>query len=196
MQRFEAKVSLFSALLLGAAVTLSCGKPASGSGTVSPSGSAAAITVTSPAFGEGQPIPIKHTEDGQNISPELRWTPVPQGAKQLALIVDDPDAPSATPWVHWVIYRLPGATTGLPEAVPADENLSNPPGAAQGKNSWGTVGYRGPAPPKGKVHHYQFTVYALDVELPATSGIDKPSLIEKMQGHVIGQGQLVGTYQR
>lgn len=196
MQRFEAKMALLSAAVLGSALALSCGKPASGSGTISPSGSAAAITVTSPSFADGQPIPVKHTEDGKNVSPELAWTPIPPGTKQLALIVDDPDAPSATPWVHWVIYRLPGGTTGLPEAVPSDETLADPPGAAQGKNSWGTVGYRGPAPPKGKVHHYFFTVYALDIELAATPGIDKPALLDKMQGHVIGQGQLIGTYQR
>lgn len=156
----------------------------------------ATIEVSSPAFDQGQAIPAKFTEDGQDVSPELRWSGAPSQTRQLALVVDDPDAPSAEPWVHWVIYAIPPSTTMLPEGVSKDELPGNMAGAKQGKNSWGTVGYRGPAPPAGKVHHYHFKLYALDAELADGPGLDKASLLQKVQGHVIAQGELIGTYQR
>lgn len=166
-----------------------------GSGAAQP-GTVGALAVTSPAFGDGQAIPARFTEDGLDLSPELRWTGVPAQARQLALLVDDPDAPTTAPWVHWVLYAMPASTTGLPEAVAKDETLTAPAGAKQGKNSWGTIGYRGPAPPPGKLHHYHFAVYALDAELPAPPGLDKAALLQQLEGHILAKGELVGTYQR
>ena len=126
------------------------------------------ITVRSTAFDDGQPIPKKFTEDGQDVSPPLAWDGGPEGTKELALICDDPDAPSREPWVHWVIYKIPATVRGLPEGLPTDASLESRSSAMQGKNSWPdgrTIGYRGPAPPPGRVHHYHFKVYALDREL-------------------------------
>ncbi|MBI1904584.1 MAG: YbhB/YbcL family Raf kinase inhibitor-like protein [Planctomycetia bacterium] len=158
------------------------------------------IEVTSTAFAAGQPVPRKHTGDGVDHSPPLSWSAGPAGTKSWALICDDPDAPTPEPWVHWLIYNLPAGTTSLPENVAATPTLGAPAGAAQGKNSWGsgrTNGYRGPAPPPGHgVHHYHFKVYALDAELNLKPGLDKKALLAAMKGHVLDEGELVGTYQR
>jgi Raf kinase inhibitor-like YbhB/YbcL family protein len=163
-------------------------------------GIAMTIDVKSLAFGHGQPIPKKHTGDGDDISPELSWSNVPEGTQELALICDDPDAPRPEPWVHWIIYRIPAHGTGLPEGIATQANLSSPAGARQGSNSWDsgqTIGYRGPAPPSGHgVHHYHFKLYALDTPLDLPSGADKQSLLKAMEGHILGRGELVGTYQR
>jgi Raf kinase inhibitor-like YbhB/YbcL family protein len=115
------------------------------------------------------------------------------------LIVDDPDAPIAEPWVHWVIYKIPGSATGLKEGIPRQEKLDDPKGALQGKNTWpsGNLGYRGPAPPRGHgVHHYHFKLYALDAELDLKPGLDKKALLAAMAGHILAQGELIGTFQR
>ena len=115
----------------------------------------------------------------------------------MALIVDDPDAPSAEPWVHWVLYKIPPSTTALAEGVPTTRTLSQPFGAVQGINSWRTVGYRGPAPPPGHgTHHYHFKLYALDAVLPLEAGLDKKKLLAAMAGHVVGETELIGTYSR
>jgi Raf kinase inhibitor-like YbhB/YbcL family protein len=158
------------------------------------------IAVTSTAFGNGQPIPKKYTGDGQDVSPPLAWTEAPAGTKQWALICDDPDAPTDEPWVHWVIYGIPAAVRFLPESVKTSAQLSEPKGTLQGKNSWPdgrTVGYRGPAPPKGHgVHHYHFKLYALDGELKLAAGMTKNELLKALDGNVLGAGELVGTYER
>ena len=157
------------------------------------------LTVRSRAFENGQRIPVKHTADGADVSPALSWSDVPAEAKELALICDDPDAPRPEPWVHWVICKLPASLTGLPEGVPRQAALREPAGALQGRNSWpsGNIGYRGPAPPKGHgVHHYRFTLYALDAALEPSAELTKDELLEKMRGHVIAEGTLVGTYER
>src|SRR5262249_49106743 len=134
---------------------------------------------------------------GQDVSPEISWDGLPAGAAEIALIVDDPDAPTAEPWVHWVIYKIPPAIAGLAEGIPHAEGLAAPAGVLQGRNSWGSVGYRGPAPPRGHgVHHYHFKLYALDAHLHVAPGLDKAGLLEAMAGHVLGQGELVGTYER
>jgi Raf kinase inhibitor-like YbhB/YbcL family protein len=115
----------------------------------------------------------------------------------LALIVDDPDAPVREPWVHWVIYKIPVTVEGMGEGVPPTTRPTFPAGAIQGKNSWDSVGYRGPAPPKGHgVHHYHFKLYALDQLLDLPEGLDKAGLLRAMQGHIMAQGELMGTYQR
>jgi Raf kinase inhibitor-like YbhB/YbcL family protein len=156
-----------------------------------------AIIVRSTAFTEGQPIPGRHTEDGEDQSPEVSWEGLPEGTKELALVVDDPDAPTAEPWVHWVIYKIPPDIPGLAEGVPYADVLAAPAGTVQGRNTWGTIGYRGPAPPRGHgTHHYHFTLYALDAPLEVPSGLDKKGLLAVMKGHVLGQAALVGTYAR
>lgn len=155
------------------------------------------IVIQSPAFGSNQAIPRRFTGDGTDISPELTWSGVPEAAKELALICDDPDAPRPEPWVHWVICKIPPSASGLPEDVAKTKTPGEPAGALQGKNSWGRIGYGGPAPPPGHgVHHYHFKLYALDATLSLAPGLDKDHLLAEMKGHVIAEGELVGTYQR
>jgi hypothetical protein len=157
------------------------------------------ITVTSSAFKEGSPIPKKHTGEGEDVSPPLDWSGVPEGTKQLALICDDPDAPRKDPWVHWVIYNIPADAKGLPEGVEAVANPKQPAGSAQGKNSWPDdedLGYRGPMPPPGKPHRYFFKLYALDQPVDGKPGLTKEELLSKISGHLLAEGQLMGTFQR
>lgn len=170
----------------------SSSRPASNSGEF-----VMTMTLTSETVSQNQPIPRKHTGDGEDVSPSLRWSDVPEGCTEFALIMDDPDAPTEEPWVHWVLYKISADTNVLPENVLQTETLSTPAGAIQGENSWGTIGYRGPAPPKGHgVHHYQFKLYALDAALSLQPGLDKESLLEKISGHILGKGELIGTYER
>jgi len=155
------------------------------------------MTLTSKAFENGKPVPRRHTGEGANVSPQLEWSGLPEQTKELALICDDPDAPRPEPWVHWVIYRVPADAKGLKEAVPTTEELAEPQGALQGKNSSGSVGYSGPMPPRGHgVHHYHFKLYALDVKLDLKPGLDKPALLAAMRGHVLAETEIVGTYER
>jgi Raf kinase inhibitor-like YbhB/YbcL family protein len=155
------------------------------------------MTIRSDAFAEGQPIPRRHTEDGEDLSPPLTWSDPPEGTRELALIVDDPDAPRAEPWVHWVVYKIPPDVRTLPAGIPQSPSLNVPLGALPGKNSWDSDGYRGPAPPRGHgTHHYHFRLYALDAPLAAAQGLDKAGLLRAMQGHVLAEAELVGTYER
>jgi Raf kinase inhibitor-like YbhB/YbcL family protein len=155
------------------------------------------ITLSSKAFDEGQTIARRYTGDGKDVSPPLSWSDVPPDAKEIALICDDPDAPTPEPWVHWVIYRISPTVTELPEGIPPIERLSTPNGALQGKNSWGRIGYGGPAPPKGHgLHHYHFKLYALDTALNLRPGADNKALLAAMAGHVLAEGELIGTYER
>lgn len=155
------------------------------------------LSLTSPAFRHGQAVPRKHSGDGDDVSPALQWTGAPQDTRELALIVDDPDAPTPEPWVHWVIYGIPATQTQLPEGIATVERLSVPPGAVQGLNSWNSVGYRGPAPPKKHgVHHYHFRIYALDAPLSLPPRLTKQELLEAMDGHILAQAELIGTYER
>src|SRR5688572_21015712 len=148
------------------------------------------IRITSAAFEDGKPIPKQFTGDGDDRSPALRWANLPAGTKELAMIVDDPDAPVAEPWVHWVIYKIPGNAPGLDEGA-------IPTGALEGKNTFGNMGYGGPAPPKGHgVHHYHFKLYAHDAPLQVKAGLDKKALLAAMAGHILSQGELIGTYER
>jgi Raf kinase inhibitor-like YbhB/YbcL family protein len=151
------------------------------------------LSITSTAFSEGQPIPQKFTCQGSDISPPLVWTNAPADTKSFALIMDDPDAPVGT-WVHWVLYDLPANTTGLPEDVAKTQVIAN--GAKQGLNTWPRLGYGGPCPPPGKPHRYFFKLYALDRMLDLKPGATKKDLLKAMEGHVLAEGQLMGTYQR
>jgi Raf kinase inhibitor-like YbhB/YbcL family protein len=155
------------------------------------------MVVRSTVFASGAPIPRRHSDDGEDLSPPLSWTGIPATARELALIVDDPDAPTPEPWVHWVIYNVAVTFEGIGEGVPPVAQPSFPAASVQGKNSWNTVGYRGPAPPKGHgVHRYFFKLYALDKALGLPAGLDKPSLQKAMKGHIVAEGELMGTYQR
>lgn len=156
--------------------------------------------IESPAFGNGDPIPREFTGDGADLSPPLAWHGVPQGTRELALICDDPDAPTPEPWVHWVLYGLAPETTHLDKGLPGDLELRFPITALQGRNSWPpgeNSGYRGPAPPRGHgVHHYHFRLYALDAPLGLKPGIDKDTLIAAMSRHLLGEAEWIGTYVR
>ncbi|MFQ6048284.1 MAG: YbhB/YbcL family Raf kinase inhibitor-like protein [Phycisphaerae bacterium] len=155
------------------------------------------ITVTSSAFESGQAIPRKYTGDGADLSPPLAWSNLPPQTRELALICDDPDAPTRQPWSHWVLYKIPPTTSALPEGVEKTARPPQLPGALQGSNSWGKIGYGGPAPPRGHgTHHYHFRVYALDSPLPDREGMNRQQLLDAMKGHVLAQGELVGTYAR
>ena len=150
------------------------------------------IRVSSQAFQEGGMIPRKHTCDGEDVSPPLAWTGIPDGAKTIALIADDPDAPMGT-WVHWVLFNLPANIKELAEAVPPDKELAS--GAKQGKNDFRRIGYGGPCPPGG-THRYFFKLYALDVALNLAAGATKADLLKAMHGHMLAEGQLMGKYKR
>ena len=156
------------------------------------------VMIESPGFAGGQPIPRKYTEDGANISPAIVWRRLPAGAKTVAIVCDDPDAPRTEPWVHWIIYDIPAVRSGLPEAISPVARPSEVPGALQGVNDFGKVGYGGPAPPPGHgTHHYHFTLYALDEEIPiAPRDVTKRTLLQAMKGHTVGFGELIGTYGR
>jgi len=150
------------------------------------------LKLTSSAFKEGEAIPRGYTCDGANVSPPLEWTGVPTTAKTLAIIADDPDAPAGT-WVHWVVYNLPAEGLGLIENTPQTETLNG--GGLQGKNDFGKIGYGGPCPPSG-THRYFFKIYVLDGELALKSGATKAEVEKAMEGHIIGQAQLMGTFRR
>jgi hypothetical protein len=153
------------------------------------------IQITSTVFEDGEPIPPRYTCVNADISPPLDWDmskiSVPDNGS-IALICDDPDAPGGT-WIHWVIFNLPPETSNLPEMVMQREELEN--GALQGSNSWGNIGYGGPCPPSG-THRYYFKIYALDTKLNLPSGSTKEDLLKAMEGHVLGEGQIMGTYTR
>ena len=151
------------------------------------------LTLTSPAFQDGDTIPVKHTCDGPDVSPALEWSRAPEGTKSLALICDDPDAPAGT-WVHWVLYGIPADSTSLEEGVPKENTVEGI--GVQGRNDFRRIGYGGPCPPPGKPHRYFFKLYALDVRPGLKPGAEKKDLEKAMKGHVLAQGQLVGRFQR
>lgn len=150
------------------------------------------LKVESPAFKNGGMIPTKYTCDGSDVSPPIAWSGGPDTTKSYAIIADDPDAPVGT-WVHWVIYNIPSDVTELEENVPKVERLPN--GALQGINDFRRYGYGGPCPPGG-THRYYFKVYALDTVLSDGPGLTKKKLLKRMEGHIIGYGELMGRYSR
>jgi Raf kinase inhibitor-like YbhB/YbcL family protein len=154
------------------------------------------MRISSSAFAANAAIPSQFTCEGADHSPPLALAEIPAGAKSLALIVDDPDAPDpAAPkmtWVHWVLYNLPPQTTGLTEAI-APREL--PPGTLEGLNDWKRTGYRGPCPPIGR-HRYFHKLYALDVVLPDLHKPTKAALEKAIRGHILAQAEWVGTYQK
>ena len=153
-----------------------------------------APVLTSPAFADGQPIPLRHSDYGDGLSPALAWTPV-EGAASYALLVEDPDADRPEPYVHWVAWNIPAGATSLPEGLAPDARLAEPAGSLQGVNDRGTVGYFGPRPPAGSgLHHYQVQLFALDTTLDLPADADRAALVGAMRGHVLAKARLVGTH--
>ena len=151
------------------------------------------LTLESPDFVPSGAIPAVHTCEGKDVSPELKFGGVPQGAKSLALVVHDPDAPDPKSpkmdYVHWVLYNIPSTARGLPQGG------TLPAGTLQGVNDWKRTGYGGPCPPVGR-HRYYFVLYALDTVLPDLGSPNRQSLEKAMAGHLLGKAELMGTYQK
>lgn len=147
------------------------------------------LTVSTPAFEHGGAIPSRHAKDGEDLSPELRWSNVPEGTRELAVICHDPDAPLTDGFTHWVVYGIPADATGIPEGG----------GGAftEGTSDFGDAGYGGPAPPPGHgTHHYFFHLYALDAPVGAGPGLTRAELLERIDDHIVEQARVVGTYRR
>jgi Raf kinase inhibitor-like YbhB/YbcL family protein len=154
------------------------------------------ISLTSVAFTDGSAIPASYTCEGKDLAPPLSWANLPEGTRSLVLIVDDPDAPDPEApkmtWVHWVLYNIPPDVSTLAEGISA-EGL--PPGTREGLNDWKRTGYGGPCPPIGR-HRYFHKLYALDTVLPDMDRPTKQQVEEAMQGHILAQTQLMGTYEK
>jgi len=148
------------------------------------------IEITSSAFAHEAVIPQKYSCKGEDVSPPLTWGEPPAGTQSFALIMDDPDALVGT-WDHWLLFNIPAAARGLPEAFPSDAALSD--GSMSGKISWGKTGYGGPCPPSG-THRYFFKLYALDEMLGIPAGATKGELEKAMVGHILAKGELMGTF--
>jgi Raf kinase inhibitor-like YbhB/YbcL family protein len=152
------------------------------------------LTITASAFSHEQEIPPRYTCEGEDISPELQWTGLPDGTESLVLIVDDPDAPDPDApkmtWVHWLLYNLPPSSSGLEEAI---SPAQLPAGTLEGTNDWKRTGYGGPCPPVGR-HRYFFKLYALDSLLSDLNEPTKNELLKAMEGHVLEETLLMGTY--
>ncbi|MGE0707020.1 MAG: YbhB/YbcL family Raf kinase inhibitor-like protein [Planctomycetota bacterium] len=144
-------------------------------------------------------IPRRHAYrgEGENVSPDLSWPKPPAGTAEQVVVCEDADAPRARAWVHWLVYSIPPGVTALPEDLGGNPTLEVVRGAKQGVNSWGDLGWGGPFPPPGHgVHHYHFRVFALDRALKLAPGADWEQVEREMSGHVLAQGELVGTYER
>lgn len=150
------------------------------------------MKIESPAFHHGGSIPSLYTCDGRDISPELIWRDVPSEAKSLVLFCEDPDAPRGL-FVHWVVFNIPPSTLGLPQGVTGGELARL--GAKQGCTDFGGIGYGGPCPPSG-THRYFFRLYALDTVLAFPEGSSRSQLLKAMEGHILSQAELMGTYHR
>jgi len=151
------------------------------------------LTVESPAFSEGFPVPKEFTADGINSSPPLRWSEPPEGTVSFAVVCDDPDAPRGT-FTHWLLFNLPADTRELPPGVPPEPAL--PGGARQGTNDFGRVGYGGPSPPPGKPHRYFFKVYALNTKLSLGATATRDQLLTAMHDLKLAEGKVFGVYGR
>jgi hypothetical protein len=186
-----------SALALSLAVA-GCGRAEPGRGPlslaqVSPRQSAP-LQVASDAVGPDGAIGRRWSAYGDNLSPPLTWTPV-AGAATYVVIVEDPDAPGDAPFVHWLIWNIPGGQAALPAGIASGGRPPTPAGAAQGRNGAGQIGYFGPRPPPGTgAHHYHLEVFALDAPLPSPAGTRVGALVAAMRGHVIADGELVGAF--
>lgn len=146
------------------------------------------LTVTSPAFDHGGAIPQKYSAVDDGPSPELRWEHVPEGTRELVVIVHDPDAPLTDGFTHWVVYGIDPTATGLAEGDTS---------ATQGANTVGQAAYMGPLPPEGHgTHYYFFHLFALDTALDAEPGLDRAEILRRIDDHIIEQARVVGTFER
>jgi len=180
-------------LSLSLLIMLSCNsKPKQAEPTETPL-QVKSIELKSAAFQQGQSIPIDLTCTGQDSSPELSWSAPPLETHTLALVMDDPDAPGGT-WQHWLVYNIPGNSRSLSGTQPAKERLENT--ALQGTNDFEKLGYNGPCPPPGNNHRYYIRLYALNKQLELKAGASRNDLDQAMQGHIIAQGELMGTFKR
>lgn len=148
---------------------------------------------TSQAFASGAPIPGKYTCTGDDLSPPLRWSNLPDGVRSYALILDDPDAPSGV-FTHWVLYNIPGDIEELEEGFALGRHADWR--AESGRNDFGATGYGGPCPPVGEEHHYYFRLFALDTELGIGPGANRNQVLDAVRGHILDHAELMGTYQR
>jgi len=155
--------------------------------------SPARFVITSPAFKSGETIPKKYTCDGIDVSPPLSWSGFPAGTKSFVLIVEDPDAPGGV-FTHWIAYNISSEIASLPEDVKKVERLDN--GILQGMNNFGRIGYNGPCPPHGSKHRYYFRIYALDCDINLPPGATRDDILKAIEGHVIGEAELLGYYGR
>lgn len=181
---------LLTGALVGMTLGLACTSAELRPTTLSP---APSLRLTSSAFAPGGPIPTDDTSDGADRSPPLSWSDPPAGTVAFVLVVEDPDAPSGL-FTHWLLYDLPAGTRSLPPGLPTAESLAN--GARQGRNDFGTLGYRGPCPPPGPPHRYAFRLYALDRLTGLPPGAQRAAVLRAVEGHVLATGELVGTYRR
>ena|SRR5438067_729527 len=163
---------------------------------IQPRNPGAVLELVSDALGADGGIDLRHSAYGGNLSPPLRWTPL-EGAGAYALILEDPDAPRERPFVHWLIWNIPGETTSLPEGLPNSADLVSPQNAVQGRNDNGSFGYFGPRPPPGHgLHHYHFQIFALDGPLSLRpEKADLRALVDAMKGRVLADGELVGLFE-
>lgn len=153
------------------------------------------LEVRSNAFEAGARIPDEHTAAGAGVSPELSFANIPPQARSLVLLVEDPDAPGKTPYVHWLVYDLPADTTSLPAGIPNEGRLQDPPGALQGQTSAKTVGYVPPRPPRhDPPHHYHFELFALDSELSLPEGATREQVLQAAAPHIVAKGRIIGTF--
>ncbi len=144
-------------------------------------------------FNPGGFIPVEYTCSGEDISPQVSWTNVPENTRSFALVCEDPDAPMGV-WSHWVIYNIPSATHFLPQSFPKIEKAGS--GILQGLNDFGRVGYNGPCPPEGRAHHYYFKLYALDIALKGKIRLTRQALLAAIKGHILASAEYVGLFQR
>ena len=150
--------------------------------------------LTSTAFAQGEPIPVKYSCDGEDISPLLTWGDPPDGTQSFVLIMDDPDAPVGT-WDHWILFNIPADMRGLEENLPITGKNQDPESIFVGNNSWNRADYGGPCPPGG-THRYFFKLYALDTTISLLPGVNKQELLSAMEGHILAETELMGTYSR
>lgn len=158
------------------------------------------MRLSSPAFKDGDAIPFKYTDDGCNSSPPIRWHDVPENAAELVLIVEDADAPREDPRIHWIVYKIPADSGGLPQGVPPHDQLTTPPGALQGANDFPSnhrIGYHGPAPSQGNgTHRYRFRLFALNEPLSLPPGAPLSTLYQAMADHIVAETSFIAFYER
>jgi Raf kinase inhibitor-like YbhB/YbcL family protein len=192
------KVTLLAVMLIatGAATIGSAPPPRSLARAMIANGSAG-LDVSSPAFKPNDYIPFPYSAEGEAFSPALSWQKAPGATRSFVVIVEDPDAATPKPFVHWVIYNLPATVSHLDESVPAIPQLPQLQNAKQGRNSRGTIGYVGPRPPEGDpAHHYHFQVLALDTMLQLPPAADALAILDASKGHVVASGETIGLFRR